>query len=80
MTQEAQKAQKAELEICIIGAGMSGLVMGIQLQKDGKRFRIFEKATSVGGTWRENTYPGLGLRPDRCCLMLLRSSTGSIGW
>jgi cation diffusion facilitator CzcD-associated flavoprotein CzcO len=51
--------QRAELEICIIGAGMSGLVMGIQLQKDGKRFRIFEKAQSVGGTWRENTYPGL---------------------
>ena len=51
--------QRAELEICIIGAGMSGLVMGIQLQKAGKRFRILEKGTSVGGTWRENTYPGL---------------------
>ena len=51
--------RRTELEICIIGAGMSGLLMGIQLQKAGKRFRIFEKSTSVGGTWRENTYPGL---------------------
>jgi cation diffusion facilitator CzcD-associated flavoprotein CzcO len=38
---------------------MSGLLMGIRLQKAGKRFRILEKAASVGGTWRENTYPGL---------------------
>ncbi len=51
--------REAELEICIIGAGMSGLLMGIRLQKAGKRFRIYEKAASVGGTWRENTYPGL---------------------
>ena len=39
---------------------MSGLVMGIRLLKAGiQSFRIYEKATSVGGTWRENTYPGL---------------------
>lgn len=49
----------SELEICIIGAGMSGLLMGIRLQEAGKRFRIYEKASAVGGTWRENTYPGL---------------------
>ena len=51
--------RRDELETCIIGAGMSGLLMGIRLQKAGLRFRIFEKAASVGGTWRENTYPGL---------------------
>jgi cation diffusion facilitator CzcD-associated flavoprotein CzcO len=38
---------------------MSGLLMGIRLQQAGQRFRILEKAESVGGTWRENTYPGL---------------------
>ena len=38
---------------------MSGLLMGIRLQKAGKRFRILEKAASIGGTWRDNTYPGL---------------------
>jgi cation diffusion facilitator CzcD-associated flavoprotein CzcO len=58
-TKEPVVTRRAELEICIIGAGMSGLLMGIRLQKAGKRFRIYEKATSVGGTWRENSYPGL---------------------
>jgi len=52
-------AKKPELETCIIGAGMSGMLMGIRLQKAGKPFRILEKAHSVGGTWRENRYPGL---------------------
>lgn len=47
-------------EVCIVGAGMSGLLMGIQLRRAGiESFRIFEKAGSVGGTWRENRYPGL---------------------
>ncbi len=47
-----------ELEVCIVGAGMSGLAMGIALRKAGiDRFRILEKASSAGGTWRENSYP-----------------------
>lgn len=48
------------LEVAIIGAGMSGLLMGIRLQKAGiENYTIFEKASRIGGTWRENTYPGL---------------------
>lgn len=51
---------KRDLEIAIVGAGMSGLVMGIRLMRAGIRsFRIYEKAARVGGTWRENRYPGL---------------------
>jgi cation diffusion facilitator CzcD-associated flavoprotein CzcO len=51
---------KRELEICIVGAGMSGLLMGIRLQQAGiGSFTIYEKASSLGGTWRENRYPGL---------------------
>ncbi len=47
-------------QVCIIGAGMSGLLMGIRLKQAGiESFRIYEKADSVGGTWRENRYPGL---------------------
>jgi cation diffusion facilitator CzcD-associated flavoprotein CzcO len=39
---------------------MSGLLMGIRLKRAGiESFRIYEKAASLGGTWRENTYPGL---------------------
>ncbi|MGV0697529.1 flavin-containing monooxygenase [Mycolicibacter sinensis] len=42
----------------IIGTGFSGLGMGIALQKQGVEFLILEKADEVGGTWRDNTYPG----------------------
>lgn len=44
----------------IIGAGMAGLLAGIRLKQRGDSdFVIYEKGDSVGGTWRENTYPGL---------------------
>ncbi len=48
-----------DLDIAVIGAGMSGLFIGHKLKKAGKAFTIFEKSDEVGGTWRENTYPGL---------------------
>ena len=48
------------VRVAILGAGMSGICMGIQLRKRGiDDFVILEKADSVGGTWRENTYPGV---------------------
>ena len=47
-------------EVVIIGAGMSGLCMGAKLKAAGiETFAILEKASDLGGTWRENTYPGL---------------------
>jgi len=46
--------------VAIIGAGMSGLCMGEALKRAGlEDFTIYEKADEVGGTWRENRYPGL---------------------
>ena len=42
----------------IIGTGFSGLGMAIALQRQGVDFLILEKADDVGGTWRDNTYPG----------------------
>ena len=42
----------------IIGTGFSGMGMGIALKKQGVDFLILEKADEVGGTWRDNTYPG----------------------
>jgi cation diffusion facilitator CzcD-associated flavoprotein CzcO len=45
--------------IAIIGSGFSGLCLAIQLKKAGREsFTIFEKADRLGGTWRDNTYPG----------------------
>jgi len=49
-----------ELRFAIIGAGMAGILSGIKLQEAGLTdFTIYEKADRFGGTWRENTYPGL---------------------
>lgn len=46
-------------KIIIIGAGFSGMGLAIHLQKAGiSDFAILEKAEEVGGTWRENHYPG----------------------
>jgi cation diffusion facilitator CzcD-associated flavoprotein CzcO/acetyl esterase/lipase len=46
--------------VAVIGAGMSGLCVGAKLQRAGiDDFTIHEKADEVGGTWRENRYPGL---------------------
>jgi len=46
--------------VVIIGAGMSGILMGIRLLEAGIRsFQILEKADRVGGTWRDNRYPGI---------------------
>ncbi|MDP9841090.1 flavin-containing monooxygenase [Streptosporangium lutulentum] len=49
------------LTVAIIGAGFGGLCMAIQLEKAGiHSYTIFEKGPDVGGTWRDNTYPGAG--------------------
>ncbi|MGI5327209.1 flavin-containing monooxygenase [Actinomadura nitritigenes] len=46
-------------KVVVIGTGFSGLGMAIGLKKAGVHdFVILEKADEVGGTWRENTYPG----------------------
>ncbi len=48
------------LRFAIIGAGMSGILSAIKLREAGfDDLAIYEKADRLGGTWRENTYPGL---------------------
>ena len=49
-----------DLRVVVIGAGMSGVLMGIQLKRAGiNDFTIIEKGDKIGGTWRDNNYPGL---------------------
>ena len=49
----------AQPRIAIIGAGMSGIAAVVKLRKAGySDLTVFEKTDRVGGTWRENTYPG----------------------
>ncbi len=49
-----------EPRFLIMGAGMSGILSAIKLQEAGLTdFTIYEKADRLGGTWRENSYPGI---------------------
>jgi cation diffusion facilitator CzcD-associated flavoprotein CzcO len=54
-----QTQNRQEFPIAIIGAGFAGIGTAIQLKKAGiNSFTIFERADEIGGTWRDNTYPG----------------------
>jgi cation diffusion facilitator CzcD-associated flavoprotein CzcO len=51
---------RRHLRYVIIGAGMAGILAGLRLSERGETdYTIYEKGDSVGGTWRENRYPGL---------------------
>jgi len=48
-----------EREVIIVGTGFSGLAMAIALPRTGVRnFLVLERSHEVGGTWRDNHYPG----------------------
>jgi cation diffusion facilitator CzcD-associated flavoprotein CzcO len=48
------------LRFAIIGAGMSGILSAVKLTEAGLTdFTVYEKNDGLGGTWHENTYPGL---------------------
>ncbi len=52
-------ASEKDFSVLITGTGFSGIGVGIQLKKAGfHNFKIVEKAAEVGGTWRDNHYPG----------------------
>ncbi|XAS74121.1 NAD(P)/FAD-dependent oxidoreductase [Micrococcaceae bacterium Sec5.1] len=51
---------QTELDTIIVGAGFAGLGMGIQLaRRQSTSFVILERASNIGGSWRDNTYPGV---------------------
>ena len=53
--------ESLDYDIAIIGAGFAGLGMAIRLKKAGyNSFVVFERGKEIGGTWRDNTYPGCG--------------------
>jgi cation diffusion facilitator CzcD-associated flavoprotein CzcO len=50
---------KRQFKVVVAGAGMAGLFMAEKLKRAGIDFTVYEKSGEVGGTWRDNTYPGL---------------------
>ncbi|WP_417519874.1 flavin-containing monooxygenase [Minwuia sp.] len=60
VAEQSQTRPGADLRFAVIGAGMSGMLAAIKLEEAGfPHVEIFEKAGDLGGTWRDNTYPGL---------------------
>src|ERR671931_100084 len=52
-------AEAGHTRVAIVGSGFSGLGAAIRLKQEGENdFVILERAGDLGGTWRDNTYPG----------------------
>jgi len=52
-------AKPRHIRVAIVGSGFSGLGMAIRLKQEGiEDFEVLERAGELGGTWRDNTYPG----------------------
>lgn len=49
-----------QIDVLVVGAGFGGIAMADRLLRDGRGqdFLVLEAADEVGGTWRDNTYPG----------------------
>jgi cation diffusion facilitator CzcD-associated flavoprotein CzcO len=53
------RSPTTQVEVAIVGAGLSGLGMAIALRRAGREdFVVLERENALGGTWRDNSYPG----------------------
>ncbi|GGC52287.1 NAD(P)/FAD-dependent oxidoreductase [Hoyosella rhizosphaerae] len=54
-------SEREEFRVVVVGAGLAGIAAAIKLERAGiDDVVVLEKADRVGGTWRDNTYPGCG--------------------
>ena len=52
-------ATRGTPHVAIVGCGFAGIAAGVKLRQAGiETFTIYEKSLDIGGTWRDNTYPG----------------------
>ncbi len=59
MTETATTYRPApDVDVVVVGAGIAGLYLAYRLSRAGYRFRVFEAADDIGGTWYWNRYPG----------------------
>ncbi len=57
--QDARSQGRRTPSVVIVGGGLSGLATAMQLVRSGiTTFSVIEQSEGVGGTWRDNTYPG----------------------
>ena len=57
----------ARMPVLVVGAGLSGIVMGYRLKQAGIPFSIVEKNAGPGGTWFENRFPGARVDVPSAC-------------
>lgn len=58
----AGEERRPQHQVAVIGAGLGGLGMAVALQRAGiDDFVVLERAGDIGGTWRDNTYPGIAV-------------------
>ena len=53
-----RRRQRPRPTVAVLGAGAGGIAMGVALARAGHEFTIYERSDGVGGTWRDNAYPG----------------------
>lgn len=82
--QQSRRGQRAprhgsaepDHEILIIGAGFAGMGAAIELLSRGmKSLSIIERAADVGGTWRDNRYPGVAVDITSSSTLFLRAES-----
>mgnify|MGYP000660259756 CR=1 FL=1 len=62
LANQPRLSEHPDHEVVIVGAGISGLGIAIRLKEQGiESFIILERADQVGGTWRDNRYPGIAV-------------------
>ncbi|MER7046125.1 flavin-containing monooxygenase [Streptomyces jumonjinensis] len=57
--EQEQEHRQRHVRVAVIGSGFGGLGAAVRLRREGiTDFVVLERADSVGGTWRDNSYPG----------------------
>ena len=73
------RSRNRDIRFVIIGSGISGILMAIRLREQGYRnFAVLEKADRLGGTWRDNVYPGVAC--DVAAHLYSYSFARNAGW
>lgn len=81
--EQAPQETRQQPRIAIIGSGFGGLGLAIRLKLAGyDDFTIYEKADALGGTWRDNTYPGAccDVRAFNYCYSFEQKTDWSAHW
>ncbi len=59
MGEHEREHEREHVRVAVVGSGFGGLGAAVRLRREGVTdFVVLERASSVGGTWRDNSYPG----------------------